>query len=263
MELSLAAAMQRIMRAGSRAFIPFLTAGYPDRPTFDALLEASRAADFIEVGLPFSDPVADGPSICHASDVALAGGMHAERLFEALATHVDLPPLILMTYLNPVLAFGARRFMQEAARVGVRGIILTDLPPEDGAELFDAAAVCDIAAVLLVAPTTTEARIEHIAARASGFVYCIAVKGTTGARAEVGTRARETVQRVRALSERPVVVGFGISTPEHVRATCTFADGVVVGSALVDLVRTHPDPSSLVPHFRARVEVLAQAAHVR
>ncbi len=261
MALSLATAMESIVRRGSHAFIPFLTGGYPDLATFGDLLRASRAADFIEVGLPFSDPVADGPSICHASEVARRAGTHAASLFEALAAHDDLPPLVLMTYLNPVLAYGARRFMQDAARVGVRGIILTDLPPEDGASLFDEAAACDIASVLLVAPTTGDARMAEIASRASGFVYCIAVKGTTGARDQVGSLAEETVRRVRAVSDRPVVVGFGIATPEHVRATCRFADGVVVGSALVDIVRAHDARATRVPRYREHLEALASAAH--
>ena len=262
MALTLATAMQGIVRSGARAFIPFLTGGYPDPVTFGALLHASRCADFIEVGLPFSDPVADGPSICHASDVALGAGMNAGALFELLARQRGLPALILMTYLNPVLAFGPRRFMRAAAQVGVRGIILTDLPPEDGAELLAEAAAHDIASVLLVAPTTSDARIATIASHSTGFVYCIAVKGTTGARQEVGELAERTVGRVRAVSSQPVVVGFGISTPEHVRSTCRFADGVVVGSALVDLVREHGASDDLVQRFAARVQEFAAAAHV-
>jgi tryptophan synthase alpha chain len=260
-ELSLATAMQRIVSSGSHAFIPFLTGGYPDAPTFVALLRAARSADFVEIGLPFSDPVADGPSICHASDVALKAGMNTSRLFEVLATQRDLPPLVLMTYLNPVLSFGAQQFMRAASQVGVRGIILTDLPPEDGQELFAAAAAHDIASVLLVSPTTSPARIAAIAARTSGFVYCVAVQGTTGARRQVGELAEQTVQRVRACSDRRVVVGFGIATPEHVRSTCRYSDGVVVGSALVDLVRQHHDTDTLLPRFSAAIQAFVAAAH--
>lgn len=261
MELSLETAMRRIQSSGSHAFIPFLTGGYPDAPTFEALLHAARSADFIEIGLPFSDPVADGPSICHASDVALQAGMNTARLFERLAAQRDLPPLILMTYLNPVLSFGAKRFMRAASRVGVRGIILTDLPPEDGEELFAEAAAHDIASVLLVSPTTSAARVAEIAQRTTGFVYCVAVKGTTGARAEVGQLAEQTVQRVRAVSDRAAVVGFGIATPAHVRSTCRFADGVVVGSALVDLVREHQQSDALLERFSAAIESFVRAAH--
>ncbi|MFQ5601194.1 MAG: tryptophan synthase subunit alpha, partial [Candidatus Krumholzibacteriia bacterium] len=226
MGLPLAAAMHRLQSSGSKAFIPFLTAGYPDLDTFGALLGCTRAADFVEVGLPFSDPVADGPSICHASEVALAQGMHADRMFELLAAESDLPPVVVMTYLNPVLAYGAESFMRRAGQSGVRGIILTDVPPEDAGDLFDVAARHGIASVLLVAPTTSSERIAEVAARTTGFLYCVAVTGTTGAREQLGRQAEETVARLRQVTPIPVVVGFGISTPTHVRQTCRFADGV-------------------------------------
>lgn len=263
MPLSLAVAMQRVRAAGSKAFIPFLTAGFPDADTFRELLRAARSADFVEVGLPFSDPVADGPSICHASEIALRQGMHAARLFEILAAEKDLPPVIVMTYLNPVLAYGPDAFLHCAAACGVKGILLTDAPPEDMGALLAAAAAVDIAAVLLVSPTTPTQRMRTIAARATGFLYCVAVAGTTGARARLGTQAEDTVQRLRRVTALPVVVGFGISTPEHVRATCRFADGVVVGSALVDFVREHAGSSNLAASFAARVSLLAAAAHQR
>jgi tryptophan synthase alpha chain len=259
--LTLASQMQRILRSGSRAFIPYLTAGFPDAERFLALLRAARGADFVEVGLPFSDPVADGPSICHASEVALRQGMHAERLFELLSREKGLPPLILMTYLNPVLAYGGEAFMERAGACGVRGILLTDLPPEDAGGLLEQAAAHDLAAVLLVSPTTPSARMHAIASRATGFLYCVAVTGTTGARAELGRQASETVRRLRKATHLPVVVGFGISTPEQVRAACRFADGVVVGSALVDLVRENADSPNLPDIFAVRLAALADAAH--
>ena len=255
--------MQRIRASGSKAFIPFLTAGFPDIARFVRLLQASRSADFVEVGLPFSDPVADGPSICQASEVALAGGMHAERMFDALAGTRDLPPVIVMTYLNPVLAYGPEPFMRRAAACGVRGILLTDVPPEDAGPWIEMAAAHDIAAVLLVSPTTPPERMRRIAAQATGFLYCVAVTGTTGARADLGPQAEETVRRLRRVTDQPVVVGFGISTPEHVRATCRFADGVVVGSALVDFVRQHAGADDLPARFAARVDLLAAAAHAK
>ena len=261
MPLALATSMQRIRASGSKAFIPFLTAGFPDSDRFVQLLEASRAADFIEVGLPFSDPVADGPSICYASEVALDRGMHAERMFEILAGARDLPPVIVMTYLNPVLAYGPEPFMRRAAGCGVKGILLTDVPPEDAAPWIELAAAQDIAAVLLVSPTTPPERMRRIAAHVTGFLYCVAVTGTTGARAELGPQAEDTVRSLRGVTEHSVVVGFGISTPEHVRATCRFADGVVVGSALVDFIREHAGSEDLPARFAARVDLLAAAAH--
>jgi len=261
MVLPLAEAMRGLKGDGRRAFIPFLTAGYPDLETFRSLLRHTAAADFLEIGLPFSDPIADGPTICHASEVALAQGMHADLMFEVLAAERQRPPVIVMTYLNPVLAYGPEAFMRRARASGVQGIIVTDLPPEDGAALLDLAAAEGIASVLLVSPTTAKERMAAIVARATGFLYCVAVTGTTGARREVGGQARETVARLREITSMPVVVGFGISTPEHVRDTCRFADGVVVGSALVDFIRAHGRASDLPADFAARVRELAAAAH--
>jgi tryptophan synthase alpha chain len=259
--LPLAERMQRLRQAGAKAFVPFLTAGYPDADTFLALLRGTRSADLVEVGLPFSDPVADGPSICHATEVALAQGMHAGLLFDLLAAEPRRPPVVVMTYLNPVLAFGAEAFFRRARAAGVLGLILTDVPPEDAGELRRGAAQQDLALVQLVAPTTSEARLAAIAASTNGFLYCVAVTGTTGARGQVGPSARLTVERLRRVTSLPVVVGFGISTPQHVRDTCAFADGAVVGSALVDLVRAHRGAPDLAVRFEARVGELAAAAH--
>jgi tryptophan synthase alpha chain len=235
--LALAERMTRLRQTGRKAFVPFLTAGYPDPDVFRALLQRARAADFVEVGLPFSDPVADGPSICHASEVALAHGMHADLLFDALAADSSHPPAIVMTYANPVLAYGIEPFVRRACDVGVEGLLLTDVPADEAGDFAAVMARHGLASVQLVAPTTPEARMRVIAARTTGFLYCVAVTGTTGARTDLGTQARTTVERLRRVTEVPVVVGFGLSTPEHVRRTLAFADGVVIGSALVDAVR--------------------------
>lgn len=257
----IAARFEMLRQTGRKAFVPFLTAGFPDAGRFRTLLAATTEADFVEIGLPFSDPVADGPSICHASEVALAQGMHPDALFDLLQAETTHPAAILMTYLNPVLAYGPERFFGRAAACGIAGILLTDVPADEGEEWRAAARAAGLDAVLLVAPTTAPERVGRIAAAATGFVYCVAVMGTTGARAAVHDMARETVARVRAQSDAPVVVGFGISTPEHVREVCGFADGVVVGSALVDLIQAHQHDPQLVAVFRAQVDALARAAH--
>ncbi len=261
MGLVLADHMRALRVSGRKAFIPFLTAGYPDRATFRTLLAAVGDVDCLEIGLPFSDPVADGPSICHASDVALAAGMRPDVLFDTLRTMPHLPPIVLMSYLNPVLAYGPDAFFARAAAAGVRGLILTDLPPEDGEELFAAAATHGIASVLLVAPTTGDARMRAIAARATGFLYAVAVTGTTGARSVIAAETADTVRRLRAVCDAPVVVGFGVSTPEQVQSVCKFADGVVVGSALVDFIRARRDTPNWVAEFARCVQSLAAAAH--
>ena len=260
MGLALAESMRALQRAGGKAFVPFLTAGYPDVDTFRALLRCTAACDLVEVGLPFSDPIADGPSICHSSEVALAQGMHADLMFDLLADERRRPPAIVMTYVNPVLAYGPDAFLGRARECGVQGLILTDLPPEEPA-LLEAAEEHGIATVLLVSPTTPAERMAAIAERATGFLYCVAVTGTTGARTELSGQARDTVERLRQVTRLPVVVGFGISTPEHVRDACRFADGVVVGSALVELVRHAPPGSPGVELFARRVRELADAAH--
>jgi tryptophan synthase alpha chain len=259
--LVLGARMRALQASGRKAFIPYLTAGYPDLETFATLLGHTQVADCVEIGLPYSDPVADGPSICHASDVALAAGMHADALFDLLAGQRDLPPLVLMTYLNPVLAYGVEAFMVRAAAAGVHGLLVTDLPPEEGEPVFAAAAAQGIASVLLVSPTTKEARLRALTTQATGFLYAVAVTGTTGARDVLGSQAEPLVRRVRAATDLPVVVGFGLSTPEQVQQVCRFADGAVVGSALVDVVRSQRDRGAASRAFAARLESLAAAAH--
>jgi tryptophan synthase alpha chain len=257
----LAAHFASLRHAGRRAFIPFLTAGFPDRDRFRALLRATAAADCVEIGLPFSDPVADGPTICAASEQALAHGMHVQELFDVLAAERAHPPLVLMTYVNPVLAYGPARFMQAARDAGVAGVLLTDVPVEEGAELCRLAAAQALGVVQLVAPTTSDERLAHIVAAATGFVYCVSRAGTTGARSELAASARTTVARVRAATPGPCVVGFGVATPEQARDVCAFADGVVVGSALVDFVAAHRDAPDLAARFAAQIDAFAHAVH--
>lgn len=262
MSLPLAERMLQLRSQGRRAFIPFLTAGFPDQERCRRLLRAvGSSADCVEIGLPFSDPVADGPIICAASDVARERGADTESLFRLLDPSDPLPAPILMTYLNPILAYGSEAFLERAAHAGVQGLLVTDLPPEDGGELFAAAADKGIANVLLVAPTTSEQRMARIAACTTGFLYCVALRGTTGARVEDSSEAQRTVQRLREVTDLPIVVGFGISTPDQVRDTCSFADGAVVGSALVDWIARHAEDEDLVEGFRQQVQSLAAAAH--
>ena len=261
MSLPLAEHVGSLRQRGSRLFIPFLTAGFPDPSTFAALLPRTRPADLLEIGLPFSDPVADGPTITRSYEVALARGMHPDRLFELLAAAGELPPIVLMTYVNPVLAYGPERFLRRARSCGVVGILLTDLPPEEAGALQALASRAGIANVQLVAPTTPEERVARIAATTTGFLYCVAVAGTTGARERLGDGARDTVARVRRVTTLPVVVGFGISSPELVREACSFADGAVVGSALVDFVAAHALEPDLARGFEEHLVRFARAAH--
>jgi tryptophan synthase alpha chain len=221
---------------GGRALIPYLTAGFPT-PT--ASLEALRrvaaaGADFIEVGVPFSDPLADGPTIQRTTQAALEQGMTAAGVLTLIRDAALAVPVIIMTYLNPVLAYGVERFVADAGAAGAAGLLLTDLPA--GADPAVEAAVMrsPLALIRLVAPTTDDARLAAALTGATGFVYLISRLGVTGARDEVPADLETHVRRIRAVTTLPVAVGFGIGTPAQAAAAARYADGVVVGSALMD-----------------------------
>jgi len=230
----------RLRAARERALVPFITAGFPDLDTSEALVlaMADSGADLIELGVPFSDPTAEGPTIQRSSERALAGGVTLRRILERvkkLRSRVDVP-LLLMGYANPFYAMGVEGFVEAAAEVGVDGIIVADLPPEAGEALFHAAEMRGIDPVLLAAPTTVDSRLEMLAGRTRGFLYYVSLTGVTGARAELARDLEANVGRIRKHSQIPVCVGFGISSPEHARLVGGFADGVVVGSAIVDRI---------------------------
>jgi len=230
----------RLHAARERALVPFITGGDPDLDTSEALVlaMAESGADLIEIGVPFSDPTAEGPTIQRASERALAGGATLRRILERvkrLRPQVDVP-LLLMGYANPFYAMGAEGFVEAAAEVGVDGIIVADLPPEEGEALYQAAETRGIDPVLLAAPTTVDSRLKMLAGRTRGFLYYVSLTGVTGARAKLARNLETDVGRVREHSDVPVCVGFGIATPEHARLVGSFADGVVVGSAIVDRI---------------------------
>lgn len=237
---SLADRFARWGSAGRRALIPYLTAGYPTPAHTVALLRtlAGAGADVIELGIPFSDPLADGPTIQRASHLAIEAGSslrHALEALEDFRRHADTA-VVLFSYLNPVLRHGVDEFLADAENAGAQGLLLTDLPLGADPALearFDAS---PLALVRLVAPTTTHERALQIARHAQGFLYFISRAGVTGARAELPPELPEQVAALRAEAGVPVAVGFGISTPEHAAAVARVADGVVVGSALIDAI---------------------------
>jgi len=226
---------------GERALIPFLTAGDPDLATTQSLVLAlaQAGADLIEIGIPFSDPLGDGPVIQRANERALRSGTSLRRVLELVKTlrpQVEVP-LVLMGYTNPILAMGEQNFAEAAASVGVDGVIVIDLPPEEGETLFGALSAAGVDVILLAAPTTQPPRLAMLAARTRGFLYYVSLTGVTGARSQLALGIEESVRNVRARSDVPVCVGFGVSTPEHVREVGRFADGVVVGSALIETIQ--------------------------
>ncbi len=238
--------------SGGKLLVPFLTAGYPHREGFSALLEAVAGAGckVLEIGIPFSDPVADGPVIQTASQQALAAGVTLRGVLEmaAEARRRHGLTVVLMGYLNPILRFGPEAFAAACATAGVKGLIVPDLPHEEAAGLRRILAVHDVVLVELLAPTTDPQRLEAIAGSARGFLYLVSTTGVTGA-AGPGDLT-DYIERVRAVCDRPLCVGFGISSPEAAAAVCRLADGVVMGSALLRLVAEAPDAAAAADRVR-------------
>lgn len=231
---------ERLRQSNERAFIPFVTAGDPDLSTTKKLLlaYAEAGADIIEIGIPFTDPLADGPTIQRASERALAVGTTMDDALDLIA---DIRrecevPLVPMTYINPVFQIGYEEFARRASQAGADGVIISDLPPEEGGEWIEAGANFNLGTVFLVAPTSDQARLQAVSKAASGFVYAVARLGVTGARSDVPPEIGGLVSRIHAHTQTPVCAGFGFSSPEQIRRTCetTQVDGIVVASALID-----------------------------
>lgn len=221
------------------ALVSYLTAGHPDRRTsLDALRVAARYADVVEVGVPFSDPLADGPVIQRSSRLALDGGMTVRGALDLVAEAGLGRPVVLFSYLNPLLRYGLDRLLHDADGAGVSGLLITDLPAGSDPALEEKLADGPLTRIPLVAPTTPAGRIREVTAMGGGFVYLISRLGVTGTRDALPASLAENVQRVRNSTTLPIAVGFGIATPEQARAAGHLADGVVVGSALVSALES-------------------------
>lgn len=233
--LNVSQAFAEARAAGRCAMIPYLTLGYPDLPGSLAVLEEleSMECDAIEVGIPFSDPVADGPTIQHSIDVALRGGTTLRSCLTGLREREARRPRLLFSYLNPLLAYGVDELLNALPAAGVRAALVTDLIPEEAGSWLEATRSAAIETSFLATSTSSEERLRRAVEASSAFVYCVSTLGVTGARTGVDPRARELVDRLRELTDQPLAVGFGVSEPSHVREIAGWADGVVVGSALV------------------------------
>lgn len=261
--------MSRIERAfraadGGRkkAFIPFLTCGDPTLEVSEecVVAMAGAGADLIELGIPFSDPTAEGPTIQAANVRALAGGVTTDdvlALVRRVRRRTDVP-LAFMTYANVLFSYGVERFARAAAEAGVDGVILPDVPHEEKPEFAEPLAACGLDLVSLVAPTSHE-RIREIAADAAGFLYIVSSLGVTGVRSEITTDIDAMVALVREVTDVPCAVGFGISTPVQARGMAARSDGAIVGSAIVRLLEEHGEGA--VPHVEAYVREMAAAVH--
>jgi tryptophan synthase alpha chain len=258
-------------RAAKRGvLIPYFMCGYPSKQqSIAAVLAAAEAgADIIELGMPFSDPLADGATIQHAGHLALERGMTIRGCME-VARQVSARssvPLLLMGYYNPLLAYGLERFCQDAAASGVCGLIIPDLPPEEAAQLQQAALQAGLTLIFLIPPTTPDARVASIAQLAStipgSFIYCVSLSGVTGARGELPAHLPAFLARVTGYTQSyglPIAVGFGLSKPEHIATVVQLADGAVVGSALVKLLDDYPEDEQ-VEEVKSYIGALHQAS---
>jgi tryptophan synthase alpha chain len=226
-----------LRRARRPALIPYLTAGHPDRAkSIDALRRADEHADILEVGIAFSDPLADGPTIQQSTYDALAGGITLPATLELIAEARLEHPVVVFSYLNPIRRYGIDRFLRDASDLGIAGLLLTDLPAGTEPATEEAVRRSALSLIRLVAPTTTGARLAEVVHGAEGFLYLVARLGVTGASREVAAGLPEYVARVRQATPLPLAVGFGISNAAQAREVARIADGVVVGSALVDLL---------------------------
>jgi tryptophan synthase alpha chain len=231
------------------ALVAYLTCGDPDLPTTQeiALAAIDAGAEVIELGVPFSDPVADGPVIQRASERALRNHTTLENVLEIAAAIRKQRPaagLIVFSYLNPIFRFGLERFAQSAKNAGIDGALVTDLTVEESGDYLRAMRKQELATVFLAAPTSTDERLKRIAAASTGFVYAVSRTGVTGERKSLTADARDLVRRLKTFTRLPVAVGFGISTPEQVAEVGEFADAAVVGSAIVHLVETTSPPGA-------------------
>jgi tryptophan synthase alpha chain len=246
----------KVFTGGHKALIAYVTAGYPSREiTEEAVpLLAKNGCDIVEIGIPFSDPLADGTTIQKASFAALHNGITPATCLDMakkIRTKTDIP-LVFMSYYNPIYACGLQKFVIDCKAAGVNGLIIPNLPPEEGESLETITRQADLDLIYLVAPTSTEQRIEKIAARSRGFIYMVSVAGVTGARNTLPVDLGEFVARVKTHTHLPLCVGFGISAPEQARKVAGFADGVIIGSRIVQILEG-PDWKTELVSFAQQV----------
>ena len=244
----------------TKAFIPFITGGDPSLEITEQLLYAMEeaGADIIEIGIPFSDPIAEGPVIQAANERALAAGCTTDRLFETVkkAREKVQVPMVFLTYLNPIFTYGKERFMERCRECGIQGVIVPDMPFEEKGELREVCREYGVEIISLIAPTSHE-RITAIAKEAEGYIYCVSSLGVTGMRKEISTDIQGMVDKVRQVTKVPCAVGFGISTPEQAQQMAAVSDGVIVGSRIVKIVEEYGEKA--VPYVKEYVGNMKKA----
>jgi len=257
------AVFQAKRACGEKALIPFLTGGYPDMPTSAdlAVAIAEAGADLIELGVPFSDPIADGPTIQRSSKFALDRGATLKKILEVVRSIREKTevPLLLFGALNPFLRYGIEKIVADAKTAGADGFLIPDCPPEESEQIETLCRENEMSLVYLAAPTSPPERHRMIAEHTTGFLYYVAQKGVTGARSELPSDLLEQLEQLRSVSEKPIAVGFGISKPEHVAHVAQAADGVIVGSALIDVISEHEGNPDLLAKTKEYIASLAAA----
>ena len=256
----IAQTFEELRQSTEKALIPYIMAGDPSLAETESLILAleQAGADLIELGVPFSDPIADGPVIQKAAERALLSGTSLRRILNTVKTlrAKTQIPLILMTYYNTIMAMGEETFCQEAVAAGVDGIIVPDMPPEEADILHQAAQVHGPCLIYLLAPTGTTLRITEVIRRTQSFIYYVSITGITGAKLQGLTDVEKNVRALQKKSKKPIAVGFGIATPEDAKHMASFADGVIVGSALVKKIAEYQQDPSLIQHVSTFIQQL-------
>jgi len=256
---------KRLKKERKKALIIYLTAGYPSlKATEKLIIELEKSgADLIEIGIPFSDPLADGPTIQKASQYALSKGVNLKAILgmvRSVRRKISIP-LVFMTYYNLVMHYGLKKFVRDSKKAGVDGIIIPDLPPEEGKEIVSASKKEGFDVIFLAAPTSTKVRLETIASKTSGFVYYVSLTGVTGARKKLPKDITDHVKALKKITKKPVCVGFGISKPGQARRISRLADGVIVGSAVIKVIEKNMGKKNLYLRVGRFVRSLAKAVH--
>lgn len=228
-----------------KAFIPFITAGDPSLDMTISLISIleSACADIIELGIPFSDPIADGPSIQRSSIRSLENGTSLSKVMDMISEvrSITQIPIVLMGYYNPIFKYGVESFVKDAVEVGIDGVVVADLPPEEADDMITSARKYDLSTIFLIAPTSSPERIKLISEASTGYIYCVSSTGVTGTRDKISGTLSKTVDQIRQYTEKPIAVGFGVSNPEQAKEIARLADGVIVGSAIVNIVEKYKD----------------------
>lgn len=240
---------KRLRAEGKKAFIPYIMAGDPnlEKTLEQVLLLEECGADIIELGVPFTDPLADGPTIQRAAERALKVGVTLKNVIpfvKKLRQHTQVP-IVLMTYYNPVFKYGEESFINDAVDAGVDGVIIPDLPPDEGEDFIKLSSDASFSTIFLIAPTSTKDRIKQIVSASSGFVYYVSITGITGSRLAIEETFKSHIASVKKSTDKPVAVGFGVSKPEDAKEIADVADGVIVGSAIVKKFYEHPDSAKI------------------